>query len=169
MKLNLGCGDHPARHRMPEWVDVDAHEGDGTDPSVVADIRDLPFEDDTAQQVYCGHVLEHLTKDDCLVALSEIERVLKPGGVLMVVGPDAARARSHFPEALPDIENGASRWPGDAHLWIPTEESTVALLQRAGWTTLSIPIAKVNGREWPVTSFIGWQTAVECRPVGTTL
>ncbi len=42
------------------------------------DIHDIPLEDDTIDILFCNHVLEHV--DDDLKALSEIKRVLKPGG-----------------------------------------------------------------------------------------
>ena len=47
------------------------------------DAKDLPFEDNTFDAVIGAHVLEHL--DDPFVGLSEIVRVLKPGGPLVVV------------------------------------------------------------------------------------
>lgn len=45
---------------------------------VKMDIHDIPFEDNTFDVIFCNHVLEHV-KDDHL-ALSEMKRVLKPGG-----------------------------------------------------------------------------------------
>ena len=45
---------------------------------VKADICDLPFEDNTYDVVFCNHVLEHIVDDK--KAMSELYRVLKPGG-----------------------------------------------------------------------------------------
>lgn len=50
--------------------------------------RGLPVADGTADGVYCSHVLEHLAFDDCIVALKESYRVLKPGGRFRLVMPD---------------------------------------------------------------------------------
>jgi SAM-dependent methyltransferase len=47
------------------------------------EVKDLPFEDDTFDAVIGAHVLEHL--DDPLAGLSEMMRVLKPGGPLVIV------------------------------------------------------------------------------------
>ena len=45
---------------------------------VKADICDLPFEDATYDVIFCNHVLEHIVDD--AKAISELYRVLKPGG-----------------------------------------------------------------------------------------
>ena len=45
---------------------------------VKADICDLPFEDNSFNVVFCNHVLEHI--EDDAKAMSELYRVLKPGG-----------------------------------------------------------------------------------------
>lgn len=46
---------------------------------VKADILNLPFEDDQFDLVLCNHVLEHITDDH--KAMSELYRVIKPGGL----------------------------------------------------------------------------------------
>lgn len=45
---------------------------------VKMDIHQIPFEENTFDVIFCNHVLEHV--DDDLKALSEMKRVLKPGG-----------------------------------------------------------------------------------------
>ncbi|CEJ71713.1 Demethylrebeccamycin-D-glucose O-methyltransferase [Chryseobacterium oranimense G311] len=45
---------------------------------VKADILDLPFEDNSFDIVFCNHVLEHI--EDDAKAMSELYRVMKPGG-----------------------------------------------------------------------------------------
>ena len=45
---------------------------------VKADICDLPFDNDSFDVVFCNHVLEHIEDDN--KAMSELFRVLKPGG-----------------------------------------------------------------------------------------
>lgn len=157
MRLNLGCGEY----RAEGWTNVDRRDHDGPRPDIVASILQLPFEDGSAERVYCGHVLEHLDYEQELpTALAEVRRVLADDGELMVVGPDIERARASYPEAIPDIENGAGRWPGDAHLWIPTEATTLDVLTEAGFTAWPQAIEAVPA-SWPVVSRIGWQFAIE--------
>ena len=43
-----------------------------------ADICNLPFEDNTFDVILCNHVLEHIPDDT--KAMSELYRILKPGG-----------------------------------------------------------------------------------------
>ena len=45
---------------------------------VKADIQDLPFEENSFDVIFCNHVLEHVDNDQ--KALSELFRVMKPGG-----------------------------------------------------------------------------------------
>ena len=46
---------------------------------VKADICDLPFEENSFDVIFCNHVLEHIEDDK--KAMSELYRVLKPGGM----------------------------------------------------------------------------------------
>lgn len=157
MRLNLGCGAFPA----DGWVNVDLRD-DGPQPDVIADITDLPFEDNEAAAVYAGHVFEHIDLGDIAAALAEVDRVLAPDGVLMVVGPDLDRAESEFPDAVPDIVHGHPNpeRPGEAHLWDSREALMLRLLIDNGWDAHTLPIVAVPS-SWPVVSRIGWQFAIE--------
>lgn len=42
------------------------------------DIHDIPLENNSIDVIFCNHVLEHV--DDDIKALSEMQRVLRPGG-----------------------------------------------------------------------------------------
>ena len=52
---------------------------------VKMDIHEMPFPDNSFQVVLCNHVLEHVTDD--IKALTEIARVLKPGGFAILQVP----------------------------------------------------------------------------------
>lgn len=52
---------------------------------VKMDVHDIPFEDNTFNVVFCNHVMEHV--DDDIKAMSEIHRVLKPGGWAIIQSP----------------------------------------------------------------------------------
>lgn len=52
---------------------------------VKMDIHDIPFPENTFDAVLCNHVLEHVRDD--IRAMSEIHRVLKPGGFAILQVP----------------------------------------------------------------------------------
>lgn len=159
MKLNLGCNAWVS----PGWVNVDLRTY--TDkPQLYVDVRKpFPFQDHSFTHVYCGHILEHLTPEECSVALWHISKVLAKGGILGVVGPDIDLARAFYPEAISDIMHGtADGLPGEGHEWIPTRSSTTALLNGCGWRVQNYLITEMPNY-WPVVSRIGWQFAMEAR------
>lgn len=51
-------------------------------------IKGLPVEPNSAERVYCSHVLEHLALEDCRKTLRNVLRYLQPGGVFRFVLPD---------------------------------------------------------------------------------
>ncbi len=50
----------------------------------IGDFRDIPFDDETFSFVYTQNSLNHLSKKDTGVAISEMKRVLRQGGLLFV-------------------------------------------------------------------------------------
>ena len=66
----------------------------GGTPVQVADIYELPYEDDSFDLATCLDVIEHLRFD--LLAFRELARVLKPGGHLLVTLPARPRLYSDF-------------------------------------------------------------------------
>ena len=58
------------------------------------DVRDLPYSDSCFDAVLCLDTLEHLTYEDQEKALSEIWRILKPGGQFIISVPNLAHLNS---------------------------------------------------------------------------
>lgn len=83
--LNLGSGGRG----KPGWINVDAYPAPGV--TCLFDCRkQLPFSDNTARGIYTEHFFEHIDyTEEVPYFLSECRRVLKPGGVLRIVVPDA--------------------------------------------------------------------------------
>lgn len=84
--LNIGCGAtyHPA------WVNIDIEpltkqiaRHDAATP--------LPFADGSFDACYCSHLLEHLSRSEAQLLLSEMHRVLKARGIVRLVVPDLER------------------------------------------------------------------------------
>ncbi len=120
-------------------------------------IKGLPVAENSADRVYCSHVLEHLALDDCRTTLRNVIGYLKPGGVFRFVLPDLefhARAylNSRDPKAaqifmaetylgeqvgarglrsLPRAIFGRSQ-----HLWMWDFKAFVPELETAGFTAI---------------------------------
>lgn len=87
LKVNLGSGSRG----HTDWVNVDFLAM----PSVncVWDCRrSLPFDDISVQCIFTEHFFEHLDyTEEIPVILSECLRVLRPGGVIRIIVPDAEK------------------------------------------------------------------------------
>lgn len=76
---------------------------------VNADMTALPFKDAEYDFIYASHVLEHIQDD--LTAISEIRRVLKPGGMAILPVPIVSVTTIEYPEPNP-FEADHVRAPG---------------------------------------------------------
>ena len=63
------------------------------------DLQDLPFADQSYDFVFASHVLEHVPDDHA--AITEIRRILKPGGIAILPVPMVAEKTIEYPEANP--------------------------------------------------------------------
>ncbi len=77
---NLGCGN---KLWGGGWINVDG--GFGAD--LVADLRELPIDTDSADAVAAIHVLEHFAEWESEDVLKEWRRILKPGGKMIIELP----------------------------------------------------------------------------------
>jgi ubiquinone/menaquinone biosynthesis C-methylase UbiE len=86
-RLNWGCGPLTSYG----WVNSDIQRWPGVD--FVADIRNgLPFEDNHFDYIVSIHALPEISYGEIDRTLSELRRVLKPGGVLRLGLPDMDKA-----------------------------------------------------------------------------
>jgi SAM-dependent methyltransferase len=69
--------------RAPRTVSVDLREHPLADRRM--DLRSLEFPDASFDFAICSHVLEHIVEDR--KAMAELFRVLRPGGILLVMVP----------------------------------------------------------------------------------
>jgi predicted SAM-dependent methyltransferase len=94
------------RRRFAHYITADL---DRPDVAVNADLCALPFANDSADLVFASHVLEHVHDDT--QAISEIWRVLRPGGMALLPVPLVGHSTVEYPEANPH-EWGHWRAPG---------------------------------------------------------
>lgn len=156
MRLTIGSGDHYAEG----WVNIDRWR---SDTDMRADVFALPFADDVFEQVYAGHVLEHLPYAAIPAALTEVRRVLRPGGRFAVVGPciEAAVRTNQPPHLLAAIiADPTPETPGSGHEWTATRGFTLAAVRTVFPEAEAVPVSSIDKPEWPNPSVVDWQCAV---------
>ena len=110
---------------------------------VKSDICHLPFKDNEFDVILCNHVLEHIP--DYQSALREIERVLKPGGKLLVlefskVAKPLEKAYDWYSfNVLPKLgkwvagDDASYRYLAESIRMHPGQEELKALMKNAGF------------------------------------
>ncbi len=93
--------------RFRDLENLDYTTGDLESPiaDVHFDIQDIPFSDETYDVVICNHVLEHV--DDDSKAMSEMYRILKPGGFAILQVPQNTDAEKTYED--PTITDPSER------------------------------------------------------------
>ena len=64
--------------------------------NVNSSIVNLPFDDNSVTMVLARAVLHHLSKEELKITFSEIHRILKPGGLLLIQDPGASNPFAYF-------------------------------------------------------------------------
>jgi SAM-dependent methyltransferase len=97
--LDAGCGEGvlvDEFHDRLEIEGLDPHYGSGRVRT--GSLLELPYEAATFDRALCLDVLEHLSFSEQAAALTELFRVIRPGGELLVTVPNLAhlQSRVHF-------------------------------------------------------------------------
>lgn len=92
MKINIGCG----RDYREGWFNTDMSPEVKCEQRMDIGQGALDVADNTAELVYISGVLEQIGENWQLIhALNECHRVLKPGGKIVIVVPNAKYAIAH--------------------------------------------------------------------------
>ena len=97
--LDAGCGEGVLVEEYASRLAIEGVDENYSSARVrTASITALPYADASFDRALCLDVLEHLTFDDQPRALSELFRILKPAGELLVSVPNLAhlQSRIHF-------------------------------------------------------------------------
>ena len=73
------------------------------------DLTQLAYQDAQFDTVFCSEVIEHLTPEDTLTVMSELARVLRPGGALILTTPFAEKL-AESTVACPRCDCAFHRW-----------------------------------------------------------
>jgi SAM-dependent methyltransferase len=150
IRLELGAG----HKKYQGWVRVDfpvtrkkytddggvQNEGGALNPDVAADLRELPFPDDYADEARAIHVIEHFQPWEAKTVIAEWVRVLKPGATLALECPCLNKIIKLFD--VPNVPPHLTYWglygdprledPLMMHHWCYTENQLARLMSAAG-------------------------------------
>ena len=153
--LEAGCGrrsrlsGHRDRIERLVGVDLDAEAGQenaAVDEFVVADLsKPLPFPDASFDLVYANFVVEHLASPE--TTFREWQRVLRPGGGLVVLTSNSANPYLGAARMLPDRARVFAKRVGPrvatrdvfpAHYRANTPKALLGLLAAAGFERVEV-------------------------------
>jgi SAM-dependent methyltransferase len=188
--VDVPCGDGRASHRFrqrgAEVIALDLFPAFMKAPGVTARMADLrqplPLPDECADYVICQEGIEHLP--DPLAVLCEFNRILKPGGALLLTTPSISHARARLSRLL--VENESWRrmppslvdsvWVSDGegdrvyfgHLFLLDVQRLATLLGIAGFRVIERRRTDVGPSSvvlgvllWPLlalASLLSWRT-----------
>lgn len=148
LRLHLACGEV----YKEGWVNIDLFPGVA---DLCLDLRQpLPFRDNSCEEIYSEHFLEHLSyPNDALAFLSELRRVIRPEGRVITSVPDTewpmksymegvdapyfrvAKERYHPKDCVTMMEHLNYHFrQGGEHLFAYDEETLIRILTQAGFT-----------------------------------
>lgn len=150
IRLNIGSGEW----LIGGYVNIDADPAQPVD--LVATVPPIPYSDESVDEVWSCHFLEHLDQPTGAEFLRECYRVLKPGGLLGVVVPDTRAIAAAYLEGRLAVEEpnsgGRLRWMRDLddvcalflfstvqpshHQWAYDLSTLTRALDRAGFPTM---------------------------------
>ncbi len=104
------------------------------------------FPDDSFDFIYSEHFFEHLFEDEALVLLHECCRLLKPGGVIRTVVPDADLRTYDAPEPVGFPGSRMSWDHPDKHKTRWSVYSLPGVLERAGLKPFPLVYCDRNGK-----------------------
>jgi SAM-dependent methyltransferase len=99
--------------RFKKIPEVDYVSADPVSPHAMVklDITDIHLPDSSFDIIYCSHVLEHVPEDR--QAMSEMFRVLKPGGWALIQVPVSKNATLEDPSITDPVERERLFWQSD--------------------------------------------------------
>ena len=139
------------------------YPGSAKKTDIIADIRDLRnIKSSIADEILAVHVIEHFYYWEVVPLLRNWQRLMKPGGKIILECPNLLYACQMIVEdpsmrSQPGKDGQMSMWPlyGDpswkdplmCHKWAYTPESLIAVLQDAGFRSAQQEPAQFKQRE----------------------
>jgi predicted SAM-dependent methyltransferase len=150
IKIDIGSG---ARKGNNGWTTVDICEGCDLFWNI---LLPFPFPDNSINQIYSSHVLEHFYYKDTLKIIKECYRLLKPNSIFRVCVPNAKIYINAYLNQekfnLNDMENSPyfdrtntnidyinfMAYMGGEHKYLFDEENLLAVLKQGGFNDVKL-------------------------------
>ncbi|TVO58183.1 glycosyltransferase [Denitromonas ohlonensis] len=90
LKIDLACGNN----KRPGFIGIDSVRTESTD--IVHDLTKTPWplDNNSVDEVFSSHFIEHLTGDEFIRFMDELWRILKPGAKATMIAPYYTSMRS---------------------------------------------------------------------------
>lgn len=89
VKLDVGCGPH----KKVGYIGIDILPMDGVDFLVDFNKESLPIDNNSVDEIYTSHFLEHV--ENPVKLMEEFNRILKDGGILEIIVPHYTNPYAH--------------------------------------------------------------------------
>ena len=138
MYLSIGSGST----KYENTLNLDIENAYNVD--VVADARNIPFEDEHFEGIIASHVLEHFGKWEHMSLMKEWKRVIQPNGKMYICVPNFMKCIKYYLENRRGLRHsyweqtifGLNRGKADIHLSGITEQYLTELLFKSGFVDL---------------------------------
>jgi hypothetical protein len=95
IKLNLGASPIWSND---SWHTLDHKLTESTETAIAGDASNIKLPDESCDVVFCSHVFEHIPHTRLPMVLAEINRVLRPDGILRILTPDLEKVAKAYVE-----------------------------------------------------------------------
>lgn len=155
VKVQLGCGHKP----WDGWTNIDGERA-AKSADVVSDLRSLPLETGSVDVAVAVHVFEHFYEWEGRAVLVEWQRILKPGGTLILELPSMLKVMYYLKACLEQQQPfwmqmswwamwGDPRYqdPAMCHKWGYTEVMIQKLLEEVGFINVRVEAPRYHVKQ----------------------